>query len=77
MMQNTNTNTIDPKNTYAVEDALVELARTAGSFMVTLVEQRQVEGLISTFSDSDSDMISVIEGLMKFVLTTFMYYFSF
>jgi hypothetical protein len=73
IMQN-NTNTIDPKNTYAVEDALVELARTAGSFMVTLVEQRQVEGSISTFfdSDSDSDMISVIEGLMKFVLTTFM-----
>ena len=60
-------NTIDSKNMYAVEDALVELARKAGSFMVTLVEQ----GSITTFADSDS-MCSVIEGLKKCVLTTFM-----
>jgi hypothetical protein len=62
---------------YAVEDALVELARTAGFFMVTLVEQ--LEGSISTFSDSDSESVMnlVIEGLMKFVLTTFIYYISF
>ena len=57
---------------YTVEDGLVELARKAGSFMVALVEQ----GPITTFSDSDS-MNSVIEGLTKCVLTTFMYYFSF
>ena len=55
-----NANTIDPKNTYAVEDGLVELARKAGSFMVTLVEQ----GSITTFSDSDP-MNSIIEGLTK------------
>jgi hypothetical protein len=64
-----NTNTIDPKNTYAVEDALVELAQTAGSFMVTLVDSEQIEGsAISTFSGSDSNsdtMNSVIEGLKK------------
>ena len=60
------------KNMYAVEDSLVELARKAGSFMVTLVEQ----GSIATFSDSDA-MKSVIEGLTKCVLlTTFMYYYS-
>ena len=56
---------------YAVEDALVELARKAGSFMVTLVEQVS----ITTFADSDS-MNSVIEGLRKCVLTTFVYYIS-
>jgi hypothetical protein len=48
---------------YAADDALVELARKAGSFMVTLVEQ----GSIDTFSDSDP-MKSVIEGLTKCVL---------
>ena len=56
---------------YAVEDALVELARKAGSFMVTLVEQ----GSITTFADSDS-MTSAIEGLRECVLTTFVYYIS-
>jgi hypothetical protein len=48
---------------YAAEDALVELARKAGSFMVTLVE----EGSINTFSDSSS-VKSVIEGLTKCVV---------
>ena len=67
-----NTNTINLKNTYAVEDGLVELARKAGSFMVTLVEQ----GSIATFSDSDA-MNSVIEGLTKCVLITLIYYFWF
>ena len=57
---------------YATEDALIELARKAGSFMVTLVEQWS----INAFSDSDS-MNSVIEGLTRCVLVTFMYYFSF
>ena len=59
---------------YAAEDGLVELAKKAGSFMVTLVEHWQ--GSIVTFSDSDS-MKSVIEGLTKCVLATYMYYFSF
>ena len=68
-----NTNTIDSKNTYAVEDALVELAQTAGFFMVTLVEQ--LEAFSGSDSESESDMNSVIEGLMKCVLTTFMYYY--
>ena len=57
---------------HPVDDRLVELARKAGSFMVTLVEQ----GSIATFSDSDT-MNSVVEGLMKCVLTTFIYSFSF
>jgi hypothetical protein len=57
---------------FSVEDALVELTRTAGSFMVTLVEQES----INTTSGSDSDsMKSVIEGLKKCVLAIFMYYF--
>ena len=56
---------------YAVEDALVELARKAGSFMVTLVEQ----GSITTFADSDS-MTSAIEGLRECVLTTFVSIFQ-
>ena len=54
---------------HAVEDSLVELARKAGSFVVTLVEQ----GLMATDSDS---MNSVVEGLTKCVLTTFKYYYS-
>ena len=57
---------------YAPEDGLVELAKKAGSFMVTLVEQ----GSIATFCDSDP-MVSVIEGLTKWVLTTFRYHLSF
>ena len=65
-----NTNTIDLKNTDSVEYGLVELARKAGSFMVTLVEQ----GSIATFSDSDC-MNLVIEGLMKCVLITLIYYY--
>ena len=56
---------------YGVEDALIELARKAGSFMVNLVEQ----GSIATYYDCDS-MKAVIEGLTRCVLTTFMYYFS-
>ena len=59
------TNTIDSKGMYAAEDALVELARKAGSFMVTLVEQGATNG----FSDSDA-MNSVIEGLTKCVVTS-------
>ena len=66
-----NSNAIDPKNMYGVEDALLELARKAGSFIETLVEQ----GSIATFSNCDS-MKAVIEGLTKCVLTTFMYYYS-
>ena len=46
------------------EDSLIELARKAGSFMVTLVEH----GPIDTFSESDP-MKSAIEGLTKCVLT--------
>ena len=58
------------KNMYAAEDALVELARKAGSFMVTLVSLVE-QGSISAFSDSDSQaMNSVIEGLTKCVLTS-------
>ena len=57
------TNIIDPKNMYATEDALIELARKAGFLMVTLVEQ----GSIDAFSDSDS-MNSVIGGLTGCVL---------
>ena len=51
----------------AAEDALVELAQKAGSFMVTLVSHME-PGSISAFSDPDS-MNSVIEGLTKCVLT--------
>ena len=66
-----NTNAIDPKEMYGVEDALIELARKAGSVIVTLWEQ----GSIATFSNCDS-MKAVIKGLTKCVLTTFMYYYS-
>ena len=52
---------------YAAEDALVELAQKAGSFMVTLVNLME-QGSIDTFSDFDS-MNAVIEGLTKCVLT--------
>lgn len=55
---------------YAVEDCLVELARKAGSFMVTLVELSSIATGTEDASDSNS-MISVIEGLMKCVLITF------
>ena len=51
---------------YAAEDALVELAQKAGSFMVILVDLVE-QGSVSTFSDSDS-MNSVIEGLTKYLL---------
>ena len=51
---------------YTAEDALVELAQKAGSFMVTLVDLVE-QGSVSTFSDSDS-MNSVIEGLTKYLL---------
>jgi len=47
-------------NMHAADDALVELARKAGSFMVALVE----EGSVNSFSHSDS-MNSIIEGLTK------------
>ena len=57
---------------YAAEDGLVELAKKAGSFTVTLVEQ----GSIASFCDSDA-MVSVIDGLTKWVLNTFRYYLSF
>ena len=50
---------------YAVEDAFVELARRAGSFLLTLVEQQSILG-------PDSGMNSVIEELEKCVLATFM-----
>ena len=50
---------------YAAEDALVELAQKAGSFMVTLVDLVE-QGSVSTFSDPDS-MNSVIDGLTKCV----------
>ena len=56
---------------YAAEDALVELAQKAGSFMVILVEKRS----ISPFSDSDSINL-VIEGLTKCVLTPHSYIIS-
>ena len=49
---------------YAPEDALIDLARMAGSFMVTLVEHRSID----TVSESDS-MKSAIEELTKCVLT--------
>ena len=67
-----NNNTIDPKNMYAAEDALVELAQKAGSFMLTLVSLMEQGSPISTFSDPDS-MNSVIEGLTKCVLTPHSY----
>ena len=51
---------------YTAEDALVELAQKAGSFMVTLVDLVE-QGSASTFSDPDS-MNSVIEGLTKCLL---------
>ena len=51
---------------YTAEDALVELAQKAGSFMVILVDLVE-QGSVSTFSDSDS-MNSVIEGLTKYLL---------
>ena len=54
---------------YAVEDSLVELAHKAGSFMVNLVEQESI-----ATSDSDA-MKPVIDGLTKYVLTTFMHYY--
>lgn len=57
---------------YTAEEALIELAQKAGSFMVTLVEQES----ISSLSDSDA-MKSVIEGLTKCVLiSSIIYYFS-
>ena len=59
-----NTDTIDSKDMYGTEDSLVELARKAGSFMVTLVEHRSID----TVSESDS-MKSAIEELTKCVLT--------
>ena len=68
-----NTNAIDPKEMYGVEDALIELARKAGSFIETLMEQGP--GSIATFSNCDS-MKAAIEELTKYVLTTFMYYYS-
>ena len=52
---------------YAAEDALVELAQKAGSFLVTLVDLVEQES-VSTFSDPDS-MNSVIDGLTKCVFT--------
>ena len=57
---------MDPKDKYAAEDALVELAHRAGSFMVTLVSHME-PGSITTFSDPES-MNSVIGGLTKCVL---------
>ena len=48
---------------YAADDALVELAQKAGSFIVILVDLVE-QGSVSTFSDPDS-MNSVIEGLTK------------
>ena len=54
---------MDLKNNYAAEDALFELARNSGFFMVTLVLEK---GSVSIFSDSDS-MNSIIEGLTKCV----------
>ena len=54
---------INLKNMYPAEDALIELAKKAGSFMVTLVEH----GSIGSLSDCDA-MKSAIEGLTKCVL---------
>ena len=45
--------------------AVIELARTAGSFMATLVDQDS----ISSFADPDA-MKLIIEGLTKFILAS-------
>lgn len=48
----------------AAENSLIELAQTASSFMVTLVDQDSI-----SFSDPNA-MKSIIERLTKFVLAS-------
>ena len=56
--------TLSTKEMNTTEDALIELARTAGSFVVTLVDQDSI-------SCADPDAAKpIIEGLTKFVLAS-------